>query len=657
MSQSYGIGYAYVDYFYYVLFPFLIYLLYIKATLNPSAAKCQADILVGSAHPPRRTPSIVTKNPSPESVPEDDNRPSLENSTQTTPVTPIPPEIITVKRYIIIGINEYRDPCIPNLRGAVNDANAVVEFLVSEVGLSEDRIVNLRDEVATRKEILMALRGLARNCAISEQDPILIYYAGHGSEVPLAGVWKPSSPNSMTQMLIPHDFGFEPSNDDDHGQGIFDITLSRILSDIASKKSDNITLIIDCCYSSFGTQKNTHDETLNVRGIDLTPSYTISANLLRSEVQGSSAYDCISLSSHVLLAACKDQPAMERQGHGAFTSALLNLLKQEGIDKLAYTDVITHMPDLSLQNPRYEGVKKDCILFNSKVHDRHLTMYRIESIPGTPNEYILQAGEAHGVTKGAKFAIYPDRAITPALGSVVTFDTTPFSCRCSVVGDTSFALSQNAYAIQTRVGERPDIRLFIEPNDAFLDLFRRLGEEMQRSHADPSKRSFYLVDDAHEQPDIIIRTHGGLVQFEVKDLISRQYGFTHMPFNNIRPNESGHILSILRSAADFYRHLHQSNKDSSLTQKVHVECLKLEPSGELTDDLLEIFVPKQNTKNLIIGGTIFIDVDDSAVYGYRISNASETPLFVALFYFDISDLSVGNCLANSFCDVMLTEVF
>ncbi|KAG6918442.1 hypothetical protein DXG01_014623 [Tephrocybe rancida] len=552
----------------------------------------------------------------------------------------MPPEIITVKSpppslfAVIIGINKYMDPAILDLRGAVNDANAVEAFLTSEVGVPKDRIVNLRDEEATRQEMLKALQNLAHNSAIDKQDPILIYYAGHGGEARLPVAQKTSDTNDRVRMLIPHDFGLEC-------QGIFDSTLSQILSDIAMNKSDNITVIFDCCYASFGFRGNVGDETLAVRGIELPHSYPIVMEL-RSELEAGSVSNTTGPISHVLLAACKpEQPAMERRGSGVFTSALLTLLKQEGIDKLTYTDIITRLPDLPLQNPYCKGVNRKHTLFDSKVHSQHLTLYHILPIPETPNEYTLEAGEAHGITREAEFAIYPARVMASALGSVVAFDTTQFTSRCAAVGDTSFTLSQHGYALQTRVGQRLDIRLFIEPNDAFLEVFRQLGEEMGRSYADPSKRFFRLINNVDEQPDIAIRTHGGLVEFEIEDELCRQYGLTHMPFNNIQPDESEYLLSILRSGADFYRYLRHSNKEGSLTQRVHIECLELELSGELTDDLDDIFVPKQDSANLVIGGTIFVDVDDNRVYGYRILNTSETPLYVALFYFDVSDLSIA----------------
>ncbi|KAG6816336.1 hypothetical protein H0H87_006885 [Tephrocybe sp. NHM501043] len=551
---------------------------------------------------------------------------------------------------LIIGIDQYRDPRILDLRGAVNDANAVEDYLVFNVGVSKDRLMNLRDEGATRKGILQALKSLVHHGAIREQDPILIYYAGHGSEAQCCGQ-EARNVHTMIKMLVPHDFCLEGSNDE-HGQGIFDVTLCQILNDIATNKSDNIvsrfistemrhqflstgqTVICDCCHSGFRARKNASlDAALAVRGIELPPNYTIPLHLFGSELVCKSSR----LSSHVLLLACgKEQFAIERQGRGSFTSALLSLLEQEGTDKLTYMEVMSRMRDIPSQNPQCKGVHKNRILFDHKVHSRQRTVYGIYTTPEKKNQYTLQAGEAHGVAKGALFDVYSDRLATCALGSVVTIQTNPVTSQCSVYSDTLLALSQPSYAIQSCVGEGPNVRLFIEPNDELRDLFTLLGEHDTTSH----ERSFHLVND-WGQPDLVIRTDKGQAQIEIKDPICCQYGLRKMPFDDVRAADSHFLFSILRSAAHFYWYLHYPNDGCPLAQKVHIECLEVEPSGGLTDNLEQIFLPIQNSQNLLSGNIIFIDVDNyAAIYGYAIHNTSETPLYAALFYFDISDLSI-----------------
>ncbi|KAG6908030.1 hypothetical protein DXG01_006449 [Tephrocybe rancida] len=544
---------------------------------------------------------------------------------------------------LIIGIGKYRHSEVPDLDGAVNDADEVEKFLISVVSVSKDRIVNLRNEEATRADILNALRSLAHHAAINAKDPILIYFSGHGAEAPPPfSRLETSSPNGKIQMLVPHDFDPQRSEGGD-GQGIFDITLSRMLGDIALNKSDNITVIFDCCHSGSGTRKNSSDDSLAVRGIELPSSYSIPDDVFESETRGLSVHESTaSSSSHVLLAACKQgQLAMERQGRGVFTSALLTLLEMQGVDRLTYAEVITHLPDLPLQNPQCEGANQHRILFDSRVQSRHLLLYRIQKTANKRNEYTLQAGEAHGVTEGAVFAVYRNKTRANPLGSVVVQHAAQFTSHCSVVGRIPFR-HEPTYAFQARIGARQALRLYIEPNCVFRNLRKRIGEEMQSK---TSKQSFHIVDNEHDHPDLVLRTEGGLVQFEIKDTACCLYGLTRMPFKDVRADDNNHLFSILCGADDFYWYLRRSNKEGSLTEKVHVECLELEHSGLLTDDLEDIFAPKRNGLNLVVDNTVFITIDDDdddlRVYGFRITNKSDDPLYAALFYFDASDLSIA----------------
>ncbi len=92
-----------------------------------------------------------------------------------------------------------------------------------------------------------------------------------------------------------------------------------------------------------------------IRAVQLPSSYIIPVDLLEHHLYRDrasaipTAYEKTGLSSHVLLAACmRGQYAVETQGRGAFTTALLSLLKREGYDRLTYQDVIMQLPELPL---------------------------------------------------------------------------------------------------------------------------------------------------------------------------------------------------------------------------------------------------------------------------------------------------------------------
>jgi|GEM_PF-3030953 len=78
-------------------------------------------------------------------------------------------------RALVIGINDYKDPKIPNLKTAVNDAKEFANLLQTRYGF---KVTMLLDRQATRQGIMDKMRELAANSLPDES--ILIYYAGHG---------------------------------------------------------------------------------------------------------------------------------------------------------------------------------------------------------------------------------------------------------------------------------------------------------------------------------------------------------------------------------------------------------------------------------------------------------------------------------------------
>ncbi len=157
--------------------------------------------------------------------------------------------------------------------------------------------------------------------------------------------------------------------------------------------------------------------------------------------------------------------------------------------------------------------------------------------------------------------------------------------------------------------------------------------------------SFCLVDKTRHEPDLVVSALDSRVQFHIMNNICRQYGLTRMPFDDISVNEIKLLFSILCSAADFYWYLNHSNIDQSTSfpmGAIEVQCLKLIPSGGYNSYLQQILVPDPKSGDLNNGGSIFINVDEEAVYGFKITNTSEVSLYAAFFYFDASDLSIGN---------------
>jgi hypothetical protein len=129
---------------------------------------------------------------------------------------------------LIIGIDKYRNPQY-QLEGAVKDAIEIENYLRS--CFPSPRIRVLHDNDATRDSIIRELDDLIQSPLIKRQDPILIFYAGHGGETAPPQGW--AAQNGKIQMLMPQDY-----NED--GNVITDVAFVTLLEELASNKGDNI---------------------------------------------------------------------------------------------------------------------------------------------------------------------------------------------------------------------------------------------------------------------------------------------------------------------------------------------------------------------------------------------------------------------------------
>ena len=129
-------------------------------------------------------------------------------------------------RALIIGINDYNDPKIPDLETAVNDAQAMSNLLRERYGF---QIELLLDRKATRKAIYQALRNLASSAKPDEN--VLIYYAGHGDldRISEDGWWIPADAKGGDPVTYLDNF--------------------LVQKYIRSMKARHVLLVSDSCYS------------------------------------------------------------------------------------------------------------------------------------------------------------------------------------------------------------------------------------------------------------------------------------------------------------------------------------------------------------------------------------------------------------------------
>lgn len=142
------------------------------------------------------------------------------------------------------------------LKGAVPDARAVCKWVRSTFHVPEYNIRTLEDGQATRVNIINALTALSTDPNITENDAILIYYAGHGASIPCPPDWESEfidGQRSRIQAILPQDV--KKDVDDEPIYCIPDRTIGALLNKIADQKGDNIVRV--CPYQSTRAFTNT----------------------------------------------------------------------------------------------------------------------------------------------------------------------------------------------------------------------------------------------------------------------------------------------------------------------------------------------------------------------------------------------------------------
>jgi hypothetical protein len=108
-------------------------------------------------------------------------------------------------------------------------------------------------------------------------------------------------------------------------------------------------VIFDCCHSGSGTREGAR-RVRSVKAADDIPEdldFEIWGSKVSRGSEVPAEFKLYGDASHVLLAACaSNQRALEVNGRGAFTQALLDTITAFGTDNLTYSLLIEQLPQL-----------------------------------------------------------------------------------------------------------------------------------------------------------------------------------------------------------------------------------------------------------------------------------------------------------------------
>ncbi len=139
------------------------------------------------------------------------------------------PSDVKLGRYfsLVIGNNDYEH--LNDLENAANDASAVDRVLREEYGFESKLLIN-----ATEKQIYQAFVELQKKT--SENDLVMIYYAGHGYEIKNESYWLPVEVQSRQEAEV---------------SGISSLKVADWVRAMSAK---HVMIIADSCYSGSGIE-------------------------------------------------------------------------------------------------------------------------------------------------------------------------------------------------------------------------------------------------------------------------------------------------------------------------------------------------------------------------------------------------------------------
>ena len=265
---------------------------------------------------------------------------------------------------LLVGIDEYPEP-VSSLDGCVNDIQAIQNYLQERVTRDgyQLHLHKLLNQDATRQGIIDGFQ--EHLCQAQQQDIVLFYYSGHGSQEQAPEEFWTVEPDRLNETLVCYDSRLEGHWD------LADKELAKLIAEVSAKQP-HITIILDCCHSGAGTKDPLQETKVRQAYTDNRKRPIDSFLFELSELEQLSDSNTmkdhptgwrIPKGRHILLGACQaSQKAREVNGdgqpRGAFSYVLLDTL-QQARGKLTYRDLFNRAKALissqiDAQSPQLE---------------------------------------------------------------------------------------------------------------------------------------------------------------------------------------------------------------------------------------------------------------------------------------------------------------
>ena len=338
---------------------------------------------------------------------------------------------------LLIGIDYYEpNQLYKSLKGAVRDINLVETFLSQNLQIPADRIHKLvsppredadllairsaRAPEPTYQNIVGAFAAITEKAQPGEQ--VYIHYSGHGGRAKTVyPSLKTGSGDQYDEGLVPMDIG-----DREDGRYLRDVEMTTLLKRMTDKGLV-VTVVLDSCHSGGATRgdaeirSGTEPDLMTRTAESLVASQEeLERNWITlTRQQGGGATGLPTARDYVLLAACRpNEFAYEyavsggQERHGALTYWMMDTLTSVATTGQPLTYKLLHdrlnaqiQSKFPRQLPMIMG-ESDRLVFGS---DTWTTPYTVSvmAVDLDRRQITLNAGQAQGLSKGTRFAVYP----------------------------------------------------------------------------------------------------------------------------------------------------------------------------------------------------------------------------------------------------------
>src|SRR3989304_5776190 len=205
-----------------------------------------------------------------------------------------------IQRYaVVVGVSDYKDPKIPDLKYADADSQAFYDFITRPIGgnFNKENVLLLKNEQATLKNVKLAITNFLKKAI--DTDFVVIFMACHGEP-------EPDRPNNI--YLLMHDSELDSLSATAYHMENVNTDMKRYIS------AKRLIFFADACHSAGLTEGS-----VGTRGFSNTVNIALSE--LKSTREGWG----------IVSASRAGEVSMESSqwggGHGAFTHYLLDGMK------------------------------------------------------------------------------------------------------------------------------------------------------------------------------------------------------------------------------------------------------------------------------------------------------------------------------------------